>query len=101
MHCVPTGLRPCKRKGNFKVSKPPSQWFEDFSFVNLKPFNNDPMTNIVGQSGPLRTNTNRVFSQSELEAKTCNNHQARENVQPVKKAGNRVTGDKFCSSMNN
>lgn len=59
------------------------QWFEDFSFANL----NDLITNIVGQSGPLRTNTNSFFGQSELEAKTCNNHQARENVQ-------RATGKK-------
>ena len=48
---------------------------------------NDSITNIVGQSGPLRTNTNSFFGQSELEAKTCNHHQARENVQPVKKGG--------------
>lgn len=43
---------------------------------------------------PIRTHTKSHFSQSELQVKTCNNHQARESVQLVQKAGNRVTDDK-------
>ena len=40
------------------------------------------------------------MDQSELEAKICNRHKARENVQPVPSAGKHATGTKRGKTFN-